>query len=376
LPIKLYPIDIALIGQDALHAFCAHAAPILICACVGYAGIELLSIAVSLAEPPSPPAMLCAFRPTPPWPRLLLAVICGWGVVFTQAMISRLALQSAGQPLGLRSACRAVLRRVPALLLSWLVYGLLLAGIAVGLSVPLRAMRLDPANRQTDRRSGPALDSVVRELVWHGAHTLMPDPGSPFCEWAATTQAGVLNSWAVAGSSTWRMVNQGTAYVHTFSVPPALAAEPAYLFGPLNFWLVTLGSLVLLVLTETALRFRVIAAVQPGPAGSCGSWVEGTRLAWRHFGVVAGQVWLVRLVVTCAQVLLVGLPVALAQQLVLPTVSPLVGMTWVQPVCVLLTLVSVAVVHSVFTAFCAVYDARLFIALQHFEDLLFLAGRR
>jgi hypothetical protein len=228
-------------------------------------------------------------------------------------------------------------------------------------------MRLDPAHRQTDSRSGPTLDSVVRELILHGAHALMPDPGSPFCELASTTQAGVLNSWAVAGSVTWRMVNQGTPYVHTASVPPALAAEPAYLFGPLTFWLVTLGSLMLLLVTETALRFRVIAALQPGQAGSCRPWVDGIRLAWRHFGVVAGQVWLLRLAVTCVQLLLVGLPVALAQQVVHPTVSPLVGMTWVQPVCVLLTLVSMAVVNSIFTAFCAVYDARLFIALQHFE---------
>jgi hypothetical protein len=124
---------------------------------------------------------------------------------------------------------------------------------------------------------------------------------------------------------------------------------------------------VSLALVEVLLRFRVVAAVQPGRAGSLGGVAEGVRLAVRHFGRVAGHVGLLRLAVTGAHVLLVAVPVAVARQVVVPDVSLAAHLFAARPVCALLSLAGVALVDGICVAFGAVYDARLFVALTRAE---------
>jgi hypothetical protein len=201
-------------------------------------------------------------------------------------------------------------------------------------------------------------------VALRGANTLVFDPGSPYCELAGAAQLDLFNRWAPGSDgSAWRMVSQGTPYAHTTNVPVALLDDPAFSGGSLFYWAVTLGSLSLLVLTEGLLHFRVAAAVCPA------AWahrvpIRGVRGRWRRLASVATQIVLQRLLLVVTQTALIGLPMALIPRVGVISLPQLANTSWVQPACLGLTWVSLALVNAIITAFATVFDARLYVAMQ------------
>jgi hypothetical protein len=86
-----------------------------------------------------------------------------------------------------------------------------------------------------------------------------------------------------------------------------------------------------------------------------------------RFGLVAAHVGLLRLVVATVRMASLVLPMVMAERVVVPRMAQAVGVPWLYPVCVLLVAMSCALVTGIFAAFVAVYDARLFVALQSAE---------
>jgi hypothetical protein len=141
--------------------------------------------------------------------------------------------------------------------------------------------------------------------------------------------------------------------------------------------------LAVAVAADLLLRFRLAAALLPGGARRharmkpLGRWLrwpfvplaESASTAARNLLVVGVHVWLRHLVIAALGALFVVLPSSLVQWQVVP--NPLAGALG-QPTGHLLvtTLTSVAttLIGALVTAFCIIYDARLFVALQLAES--------
>jgi hypothetical protein len=137
--------------------------------------------------------------------------------------------------------------------------------------------------------------------------------------------------------------------------------------------LVALTSLALLFATETLLRFRAVAVMRSDPArGSvgCGIFapiIESARLGLCHFGSVVVSTWSLRLFVCAVQVACIILPGVVTVNAVFPQLTGIAGAAWIVPACRLASALGGALVGAVLGAFCTLYDARLFVALQRGE---------
>jgi hypothetical protein len=228
----------------------------------------------------------------------------------------------------------------------------------------MRIAHLDPLGTRAGVQPGISLDAMMSDVALRGANTLVSDPGSPYCELAGAAQADLFNRWAPdGGGSAWRMIDQGTPYAHTAYMPAALLDDPAFSGGSLFYWAVTLGSLSLLVLTEGLLHFRVAAAVSPVAQRCAAPFVIGAHIGRRRLAAAAFQILLRLLLLISTQVVLIGLPMALIPR-VIANFAQFTIISWVQPMCLTLTMVSLAFINALITAFATVFDARLYMAMQ------------
>jgi hypothetical protein len=309
----------------------------------------------------------CAFQ-TPPGAVLLLIAVVGFLIqTFTRGVITAQVLHTLsdrGDAVSslarLLAACRATAGRYSTLLCGALVCAMCLAAALAGLTPALQELKLDPSQIRSDIGPANAADLMGREMSALAVNELIPAPDPFTCVEAATLRVSALQQMTA--------VTRPTAQVLAYSYSPGsnfslnLSSMPA-------FWPITLGSLVLMFLCETLLRFWAVAtlAASGRNQGVIHTLRTMTRLGVHHMKDITVQVWLLRVVMACVQVLFLAAPTLIAERILIPRVAFTIGAPWMIQVCILLIVLGSAIARSIVSACVVVFDARLFVALRAAE---------
>jgi hypothetical protein len=215
----------------------------------------------------------------------------------------------------------------------------------------------------------PNQDGLPRLAATRGFDAAVLGVLHPFGEWVAPARIAlrpmfVQTEWP--DPETWlayAMKNHmnPTDYHQLQSYGAPMAALPA--------GLIALAGLALLVAGELLLRFNAAAAVRMAPravpvlTGVFGPLLESARLGIRHARLVLFNAVTLRLLIHALQIIGLILTTSTAETAVLPRLASLTGAPWVVPVGTLACIVGSAAVSAFLTAFCALYDVRLYVAL-------------
>jgi hypothetical protein len=241
----------------------------------------------------------------------------------------------------MRAAFGAVRGRLPALVLSQLVYGACITAGVLGVTLLLRELRLDMSSFV---RVNTSMDYVQHTLLTRAISALIPDPGAPFTELYSYTRFVLYRNEVTAAA--WRFVPYDS---------PAIAPL-IYMGGA--------AGVVAIIAAETLLRLRAPAIMSRPRRKSLQGLRLGARAAFRHFGLVTACAWALRLVVFGVTIVFVTLPLILAQTLLVPNVALQLDTLWPYPVSTFLFAVAGALVGVFFIAFEVIYDARLYLLTQ------------
>ena len=362
--IRLTSPTIADVWRDAFATFGARAPGILLLALVGFAGAPLLGLGASLAlnledyvHASGPFATRDGINGMldPGDMRLLFVLVIqgllgGFLASFARGVITVLALNTPDANFG--QACRRALARMRALLIGTVIYGAVIGFGAVSVNVWLRNANLD-LSIAGDRPA--TAEGALRAVLIRGMDALIPNPGAPVAElvpyWRHTAFTDLDN---VSEYNQYLAIayNSRDLYSSIMHVTPDPSELPR----------LTLVSLLILLIGETILRFRVVAAMQPtGAAGTVVPLLRGMWLGIRYFIPITIHVWFLRLAVALFSIAFIILPVVLVQCIAEPLPAWTGGSTTV--VSLPLVVLVLSVMNGVFVAFGTVYDARLYVAL-------------
>ncbi len=341
----------------------AYGLPVLICAWVGYVLPYLLSLTLDMHTSETlvrSQAIFCAFKESAMGLPFSQGAIVLGVQTFTQGIITALALyRTRGR--SMRTVASTTLICLPMLVLGNGVYGVLMSIAAAGLTLPLSALHLDPAQLWAGLTPAHPLDVIGREVAAQAVNALLKYPGEPFCSLAQSIRAA---------SFEWK-----TMYTHLYSsslvynyIDPSTSKH----VNTLGFWSITISSALLMITVESLLRFRMMIVLEHTislrnhAAHLTDLGLRGSAtFACRHLSDVILHMWLVRIATISIQVMFLVVPTVLAERIITPRIGQMIGATWIYPICVWLITVSTAWVNSVFTAFALIYDGRLFLALRH-----------
>ncbi len=355
--------SIAAVWRDALVTFCAHAPSILPLAFIGIAGAGLLGLAVSLAldlkryvHAAGPFATYSGIVETFGMDRRIFIVLLVQSALgcllasFARGAITHVALHGAS----FGPACAFALSRMPALLAGTLLYSALIGFGAVGVNVWLRerGANLDLSNvGQKPNTVGDALHTTALRSL----NALIPDPGSPIAEFTPRLRYTSFRPPAQTSDDHQQLAaaSNGGNSGSTSSAVVNGAISSA------DLQRIVVASLVALVIGETLLRFRAVAAIQS--AGALAPLLRSVWWGMRFFISITIHVWMLRLMILAFSLVFIIFPVAIVQCLVEPTPA------WTGMASSILNLplivLALALINSMFTAFGAVYDARLYRAM-------------
>jgi hypothetical protein len=270
-----------------------------------------------------------------------------------------------GRPL--RWAIHEALRRGPALLPGTLLYALLMGLAALGGTALFVLAGLGLAQRAP---VGPSPDELAHLVAARSLDAVLLEPLPPLAELFTATRSGLLRQiWQPDSPAplevkwlAYRLGVRGSMPLHS----PAPEFEALLPYAG-----VALLSLTLLITSETLLCFRAAAAMQMDPSPGLAKYsilaplIGSVQLGLRHFWPVMLSTCTLRLGVSAIQITCLLLPVAIADNVVLPHLSWISGAPGVGLLCRLASGMGGVMVNALLTAFCALYDARLFAALQH-----------
>jgi hypothetical protein len=301
----------------------------------------------------------------PPATLAVLGVV-GWLTIsFTRGLLTGLALHRCG-----RRAVRDALMHLPALLLSSLVYSALVAGCLLALSPIVKqdtALSRDSAAPVWMGWTN-AMDDARHQIANDVLPALLPDAGAPFADLLPVAQDAL------------HPPTQRSMYEMSLLENDAHSAVPVGDSDSNTSQAAVLASLILLIFTETLLRFRIVLALEPlevmlastvKPGGyhlrrfaALSPLFDSARMGLRHFGVITLHIWLLRLAGAALMLLFVALPMAASTQVMLPALIALTGKTPLLPAWHFIQSSLAAFVAALVLAFSTIYDARLFVALQ------------
>ena len=244
-----------------------------------------------------------------------------------------------------------------------LVYGAAITLGSTGLGLVLRDVSLDvPQQVMPDSQTRPLLSKAAQSLLTHGTESLIPDPGTPVSAWLPDLRAAVfMRSEEITPSP----------YATVF-VPGSTHLVPRFSSHDREYGWITAGRLLLIVLAETLLRFRVVMAMQAGKVGAIVPLIGSLHLGLKHFVRVTVHVWLLRLVPFAFSLAFVIAPTAVIQEIIVPKLWPLLnwlpgltGWGWFGSQPQMMALAGcIAFINVLISIFEAVYVARLYLALK------------
>ncbi len=390
--------------QETAVTLSAHSGPVLLCALIGFACADLAGWLVGTALTPQVSALstaicrryvdalpmlsgsvqlwhpalatFCLWEPLslPMMARLLMGAIA-WALV--RGALTWLGLHRVFQArITLSRMCRVVLARWPALMSGSLVYGTVMALSVIGVDGLLGELGLAVSgSHRVDWVPVPSayVPAVQREIGTAMLKLLIPDPGQPFDSWLAGQGAAIVpaaepvTAACVDTAALVYELNRGSGGnldLRKCKMTHTPAVGIAHILG-----------LSILFMAEAMLRFRTVAALQPGAArrgrglgGMTGWLLASAQVGSRHFGTVTVHSWLLRLAAAILAGLFVLLPSMLMNSRWLPlAVNALdlgAGVSWVYAAAGAAASLGSALISAWLAAFCAVYDARLYLALR------------
>jgi hypothetical protein len=328
--------------RATLHTLSAYSAPILTCALLGLVGAQLLGALVNALL-----TFYVYFQSGGIFPvysstfyaqTLLQAGIGAFSISLARGAISYIALsETSGVRVTLRQALRASAARLPALLFSSLLYGvLILTGIA-GLTLLLRQLRLDITSVG---RVSIDFNSILRVVAVRVINGFLPDPGSPFSE--------------LVNYARYLLRRTSSNYYWLYTYRSSLDDVQ------LRIWLIGLASLVPMIACGTVLRLRVAAIMSSQQPNQLSALYDGIQLGSRHTGYIfkhGATLWLAS---SCVMIVFVIIPEALSQYLLVPTLAREINTLWPYPASTLLFAIGSALISMVIVAFMTIYDAHIY----------------
>jgi len=231
-------------------------------------------------------------------------------------------------------------------LVSTVIYGLLMTGGTLGLTVLLRQLRLDSSNARWLRGD---LDSVLNWTMIRSISTLIPDPSSPFAEWIAAAK--------------YNLARTASSGYFSFDYYSRFAAREA----SLSVWLLGLGSAILLIAGETLLCLRTAAIFAAPQAKTATGWLPQTlRLGWRSFRRLSVWRWMLRIGIALLTTITLVLLPALHQMTIMNQIRQAIG-TGYWPYYIAQAGYGFvgAMIGGILLAFSIGFEARAYLALQH-----------
>jgi hypothetical protein len=352
-------ITMGVVWRDTLDTFGAHPAAILLFAFIGFAvaGLTaaLVGTALALENWTRTQTILgSSFGPNRIIPLIVQAVVGLLAAAYARGAIALLALRHGQADTRWRTISALALRRLPLLVLVFVVMGALLYLGNQGIIQYLREMRIDLADAA---QYTFGMEGMSRAVALHAINRLLPDPGAPFTELLSYVK---MES---ARTSTILVYAGGLSFIRVKNIPEI----------PLAAILGVSGTLLLLVMDAVS-RFAAAGIMLPvakdgvqGKGGAMRMLGRALGLAVRRLGVVLAHIWTVRLAVFGVTIIFVTIPQVLVQSVLAPLLIRTTNSAWIYLLANLAVSVSVTLVMMVFVAFSAVYDARLFLALRRQE---------
>ena len=357
------------VWRDAVATFGTQCGPILACALVSVAVTRLLDGAL--------PASITG---SALWALAQLTLVM-LTQSFVRAAIGWIALYgSEGDAQGYSvwlawcAVWRAALSRWAALVSASVLYTLLIALCAIGLSAWLREG--EPAIPPDLNSLSFHVNQLVQEVASQGMRTPLFAPDVPYASVLKIAKGVVARQPEPTLDGYWNWVLKRQYYDPMLSDADRalITQEPAQHFVHIlegNDPLIALGSVIVLVVMETLLRFRTITALTSKGRGLIAPIRDSARLGVSHFGMLAGHVWVLRLFIGITSLFFVEAPMQVAQALAVPWLAQASGGVWINqighalfPVGHAVAVAAVAAMGALFAAFSAVYDARLYAAVQ------------
>jgi hypothetical protein len=304
----------------------------------------------------------------------LLGIVGCLTMSFSRGMITGLALHHDA-----KRAARSALMHLPALLVSSLVYSALVAGCLLGVSPIAKHNLILSRDSAAPIWLGwaNALDDTRHQTAGEVLHLILPDAGAPFADLVPAARDALFKRPPQSEYEHWPSEQNGN--VKNLDNDLRVALRHANLYS-----LLVLANIVLLIFTETLLRFRIVLAIKPlegmpaccsKPGGYSLQWlaalsplIDSVRLGWRHLGVITLHVWLLRLAGAVLMLLFVALPMAASTQVMTPALISLTGKTPLLPLWHFAQSCIGAGVMALWLAFSTIYDARLFSAFNRDTD--------
>ena len=191
----------------------------------------------------------------------------------------------------------------------------------------------------------------------------------PFGEWIAPARATFLPMFLQTVRSDPDAL---LAFYMMYHMDPSIRRTAQVYVAPMEelpAGLIALAGLAVLVAGEVMLRFYAAAAVRAGSpavpvrADVFGAVLESARLGLRHVRLVLGNAITLRVLARVLQIVCIVLTTSAAETMVFPQLASSTGASWVAPAGRLACIAGSAAVSALLTAFCALYDARLYVAL-------------
>jgi hypothetical protein len=368
--------SIADVWRDALGTLSAHSSSILLLALAGFAAVTIIGAGLRLAtvmyaqvhRGGSGDDPLANILTVEVWrlhlPELFAIAVGAFMLSLGRGAIAWIALrtnsdgriadnESIRHDPRLTDACRAAFTHMPALIASSLIYGAALATGQVGLTPLFSQINLDvPLPRRFDFQTAELVRRSVRSFVWEGESIAMPDPGAPFTDLLPHLRDEVFG------------YNMKESPQRLFIArPPLVKNAPA---GPLEFWLITLASLAVCVAAELLLRFRTVMIMRADKTatGLVAPLIASARFSLMHCGTILIHVGLLRLLFFALSLAFIVLPSVVVLNFLIPRLQQVTLDLWIRPVGAALVTSSIVLVGMLLSAFGAVYDARLYAAIE------------
>ena len=258
------------VWHAAIEAFITHAAPLLLLGVTGFAAAPLLSSALAFVAMP----------------------------------LARIAMTHIVAHGDLRSLRGRQLSA--ALVMAW-VYAVAMMAGQLGISAPLRAWGL---NLNFTEQRITAWDDAPQTLAMRSIHALSNETDLPFKDELRIWRNRAFDEWVQPDASFEKTLmisywQHGPDAASGDGMAGIEAQVRARSSSRPDLRLIFLGGVMLIFVAETLLAFRSLMGVKP------------TRLLWlnlKHFGTVAGHLWLLRLVIVGLKVLFVFVPIVVVDR--------------------------------------------------------------
>jgi hypothetical protein len=246
---------------------------------------------------------------------------------------------------------------VASIAMAW-IYATAMLLSQLGLSVPLRAWGL---NLNFADQKSATWESAAQTVAMHSVNALSNAADLPFKDELRVWRNQAFDEWVQEPLEKTLMIDYwkwGPNAANGNGMAAIEAQARARRLSQSNLWLLFIVGVMMIFLAETLFAFRLVPGVKPA------------HLLWlslKHFGIVAGHLWFLRLVIVGLKALFVFVPIVVVDR------YSYLAYDWgwfgsaMQGYALAICL---ALINAFISSFEAVYVARLYLALTDSTEIL------